>query len=405
MTDFLVRLFIKDYQQLNDMKIRAKYGFLAGIVGILCNIVLFAAKLTIGMLSGSLAITADAVNNLSDASSSIVTLLGFRLSQKPPDDEHPFGHARFEYLSGLAVAALILIIGFQLGKDSIMKIIDPTPVEFSWPLVFVLLLSIAIKLWMSLFNQNIGRRIHSASLQATAADSRNDMISTGAVLITAIIAHLFDINLDGYVGFLVAIFILYSGVGIAKETIKPLLGAPADPQLVEMVARETLGFDSRILGIHDLVVHDYGPGQRFASLHAEIDYRLDVLEAHELIDDIERMFRNKFNIQLVVHYDPVVTDDAELNEMKAFVFRKAKEIDSRLQLHDFRMVRGKEHTNFIFDLVIPRELKGKEKELQRRLDDAVQQADMKYYTVITFDDQSFNTMSQEPIACALGNNG
>ncbi|MCR4963658.1 MAG: cation diffusion facilitator family transporter [Firmicutes bacterium] len=395
MTELLIRLFIKNHQQIRDTKIRAKYGLLAGVVGIICNVILFAAKLAIGILSGSLAITADAVNNLSDASSSVVTLLGFHLSQKPPDDEHPFGHARFEYLSGLAVAALILIIGFQLGKDSIVKIIHPTPVEFSWALVIVLLLSIAVKLWMALFYQNIGRRIDSASLQAAAADSRNDMISTGAVLVTAVIAHLFHVNLDGYIGFLVALFILYSGAGIAKETIKPLLGAPADPELVEMVVQETLDFDPRILGIHDLVVHDYGPGQCFASMHAELDYRMDVLEAHELIDDMERMFRKSHNIQLVVHFDPVVTDDEELTEMKAYVCQKAKEIDSRLHLHDFRIVRGKKHTNLIFDLVIPRDYKGREKELQQLLNEAVQQADMKYYTVITFDDQSFNAVCQE----------
>lgn len=259
MTGLLVRMFIKDYQNVELPTVRGAYGTLAGIVGILCNLVLFAAKLVIGTLSGSVSITADAVNNLSDASSSIMTLVGFRLAQKPEDAEHPYGHARIEYLTGLAVAALILVIGVQLAKSSFSKILHPEPVEFSLALVIVLVLSILVKLWMALFNRTLGKKIDSTSLIATAADSRNDVISTGAVLLAAVIAHFSGWNLDGYIGMLVALFILYSSVGIARETISPLLGEPADPELIRMVKHEVLHFDDRILGVHDLMVHDYGP--------------------------------------------------------------------------------------------------------------------------------------------------
>lgn len=392
MTDILVRMFVKNYKDCENPKVRSAYGTLAGIVGIICNVFLCGSKLVIGTLSGSVSITADAVNNLSDASSSIVTLIGFYLSKKPADEEHPFGHARFEYLSGLAVAALILIIGFQLAKSSIEKIIHPSPVEFSAALVVVLCISMAVKLWMAFFNRKIGKRISSTSLIATSADSRNDVITTGAVLLAAIIAEISGLNLDGFIGTAVAVFIILSGISIAKETIKPLLGAPADDELVKLVADEMTGFDEKILGIHDLMVHDYGPGQRFASVHAEIDYKVNVLEAHDLLDNIERMFATKHNIQMVIHYDPIVTDDEELNEMKAFLREKLALIDERLKIHDFRMVRGTEHTNLIFDMVIPKDLEDSAQEIKKQLDELLHGVDEKYYTVITFDTQSFNRM-------------
>lgn len=390
MTNLLIRLFVRGWERVEDPKVRGRYGSLAGCVGILCNLLLFAGKLIIGTFSRSLAITADAVNNLSDASSSIITLAGFRLSQRPPDEEHPYGHARFEYLSGLGVAALILVIGAQLAKSSVEKILNPTPVAFSAALVVVLVLSILVKLWMALFNRRVGKAIQSTSLIAAAADSRNDVISTGAVLLAAVIAHLTSWNLDGYIGLAVAVFILFSGVGIAKETISPLLGAPADEALVKLIQEETLAYSSKILGIHDLMVHDYGPGQRFASLHAEIDRREDVMEAHEVIDDVERMFRKKHNIQMVIHYDPIVTDDPLLEEVKEKVLRGAKEIDPRMDLHDFRMVSGPNRTNLIFDLAIPYDLRGRERAIQQELEELVQQENMRYYVVITFDWLDFN---------------
>lgn len=390
MTGLLVRLFVKNHDQVDDPKVRGAYGTMAGLVGIVCNLLLFAAKLLIGTISGSVSITADAVNNLSDASSSIVTSIGFRLAQKPEDDEHPYGHARVEYLTGLAVAALILVIGFQLAKSSISKILHPEAVEFSIALVVVLLLSIAVKLWMALFNRTLGKKIDSVSLIATAADSRNDVISTSAVLIAAIVAHFSGLNLDGYIGLLVALFILYSAVGIAKDTISPLLGEPADPELVQLVKHEVLDYDDRILGVHDLMVHDYGPGQTFASIHVEVDRNGDVLEMHDIIDNIERHLLEDYRIHLTIHYDPVVMDDEEINHMREKVREKLKELDPRLQFHDFRMVRGPEHTNLIFDVVLPSDLKGREKELQNRLTESLQEPGKRYYTVITFDSSSFN---------------
>ena len=390
MTNLLVRMFIKDYQNVQQPEVRGAYGTLAGIVGILCNLMLFAGKLVIGTISGSVSITADAVNNLSDASSSIMTLVGFRLAQKPEDAEHPYGHARIEYLTGLAVAALILVIGVQLAKSSFLKILHPEPVEFSLALVIVLVLSILVKLWMALFNRALGKKIDSTSLIATAADSRNDVISTGAVLLAAVIAHFSGWNLDGYIGVLVALFILYSSVGIARETISPLLGEPADPELVHMVKHEVLHADERVLGVHDLMVHDYGPGQTFASIHVEIDRNQDVMEAHDMIDNIEREFLKKHRIHLTIHYDPVVMDDEEVRRMRRIVGEKLREIDERLSFHDFRMVAGPEHTNLIFDVVLPYALAGKEQDIQQLLEQRLQEPGKRYYTVITFDAESFN---------------
>lgn len=391
MTNLLVKLFIQNSERTDEPKVRGAYGTLAGLVGIVCNVILFLAKLLIGAISGSVSITADAVNNLSDASSNIVTLVAFRLAQKPEDKEHPYGHARIEYLSGLAVAALILIIGVQLAKDSFHKILHPESVEFSIALVVVLTLSILMKLWMALFNRALGKKIDSATLMATAADSRNDVISTGAVLLAAIAAHFSGLNLDGYVGFLVALFILYSGVDIAKNTISPLLGAPADEELVRLVKHEISHFDPRVLGVHDLMVHDYGPGQTFASIHVEVDRREDVMEIHEMIDNAERMMLENHRIHLTIHYDPIVTDDAEVSRMREKVQAQLKALDPRLTFHDFRMVMGNDHTNLIFDVVIPYALRGQEQALQEKLEASLQEPGRRYYTVITFDMDSFNS--------------
>ena len=285
MNNLLPRLFIKDYQNVDNMVVRSKYGKLAGVVGILCNVLLFLGKLLIGTLSGSVSITADAVNNLSDASSSVVTLLGFKLAEKPADEGHPYGHARFEYLSGLVVAAMIVVIGVELVKSSVSKILHPEAVEFSAAMVIVLLLSIVLKFWMASFSRSLGRRIDSEALIATAADSRNDVSSTAAVLATGIAGHLTGWKIDGYAGLLVAIFILYSGVSIARDTIDPLLGEAPNGDLVRMVAGEIGAYD-KVLGIHDLMVHDYGPGRRFASVHVEMDSHEDPLICHDIIDDI-----------------------------------------------------------------------------------------------------------------------
>ena len=390
MTKLLIRLFVKNSEDTENPQVRGNYGTMAGIVGILCNLVLFLGKLVIGTISGSVSIRADAVNNLSDASSNIVTLVAFRLARKPEDAEHPYGHARIEYLSGLAVAAMILLIGVELAKESFHKILHPEPVSFSWALVAVLGMSIAVKLWMAVFNRTLGKKIKSTSLMATAADSRNDVITTGAVLLAAVTARLTGLELDGYVGLLVAGFILWSGIGIAKDTISPLLGAPADPELVHLIRHEIEHFDPRILGVHDLMVHDYGPGQTFASIHVEVDRREDVLEMHEMIDRAERMMLEQHRIHLTIHYDPIVTDDAALQRMQKKVEEALHAIQPGLSLHDFRMVAGEKSTNLIFDVVLPDTLRGKEQEIQSALEKAIQEPGMEYRTVITFDTEAFN---------------
>lgn len=389
MTELLLRLFVKNHRETDDPKVRAAYGKLAGVVGILCNLLLFGGKLLAGIFSGSVAITADAVNNLSDASSSLVTLIGFKLAERPADEEHPYGHARIEYLSGLAVAALILLIGAELGKSSLQKILHPETVSFSILTLVILLSSIGLKLWMALFCRKLGKRIDSTTLTATAADSRNDVITTAAVLLGCLLGHFFSLQIDGYIGLLVALFILWSGIGIAKETISPLLGKQADPKLVRSISDLILSHEN-VLGIHDLMVHDYGPGQCFASVHAEMDFALDPLVCHDILDDIERDALRELRVHLVIHYDPIVTDDEELNRMHALVEKEIKAIDSALSMHDFRMVRGPGHTNLIFDLVIPYSMQKQEAELKRRIDERVQFENKRYYTVITFDEASHN---------------
>ncbi len=371
-------------------KQRLKKGRIAGLVGIVSNVLLFGGKLTAGILSGSVSITADALNNLSDASSSVVTLLGFKLAGKPADEDHPFGHARFEYLSALAVAVMILFIGFELAKSSVSKILHPEPVVFTWLTVAILVGSIAVKAWLSLFNLRLGRKIQSDTLIATAADSRNDCIATGAVLISGIVEHFSGWKIDGYMGLAVALFILYSGIGMAKNTISPLLGEAAGPELREQILDQLRG-NPDVLGWHDLMVHDYGPGRRFASLHVEMDRREDPLRCHEIIDNLERECYESHGIHLVIHYDPVITDDPELDRVKALVIGLLGDIDSRLGIHDFRMVVSPGHTNLIFDMAVPADLTGREKEIKSRLDSALNaQGDTVYYTVITFDPEAFN---------------
>ena len=386
MTQLLIRLFIRDPDDTRNPAVRTAYGNLASLVGMACNLLLCIGKLVAGTLFGSIAIMADALNNLSDASSNIVSLIGFRLAAKAPDAEHPYGHARYEYLAGLVVSVTILAIGLSLGKESVVKVLHPTPVIFSWLSIGVLAASIAVKLWMSRFNRTVGQRIASETLLATAADSRNDVLTTSAVLLSTILCSATGWNiLDGLMGVAVAAFILWSGWSAAKDTISPLLGEPASEELVQSISRLILSHE-KILGIHDLMVHDYGPGQCFASVHAEMDSREDPLLCHDVLDDIERDALRELRVHLVIHYDPIVTDDAELNHMRTFVQETIRAIDPELTLHDFRMVRGAQHTNLIFDLVIPYSLVGKQAELKHRIDARVQQEDRKYYTVITFDE-------------------
>ena len=389
MTKLLLRLFVKDADNTENPKVRAAIGTLSGLVGIVCNVLLFAFKLLVGTLTGSVSITADAMNNLSDASGSIVTFIGFRVADKPADEHHPFGHARAEYLSGLGVAALILVIGLELVKTSLKKIFQPAPVEFTVAAALVLIASIGVKFWMNLFNRGLAKRIDSTALMATAADSRNDCITTGAVLLAAVFEKLFSIPVDGWIGLGVALFILYSGLNLAKDTISPLLGENADPELREKIV-DYIVAQPKVLGYHDLMVHDYGPGQRFASLHVEMDCREDPLECHERIDDMERECLRSHNVHLVIHYDPVVIDDPELTALKEKVLCLLQTRDPRLSLHDFRMVPGKRHMNLVFDVALPRDMKDRGEELRKWVEDTLNaDGDKIYHVIITFDVADF----------------
>lgn len=389
---FLLGLFVKNYENTEDPKVRGAVGKLSGIVGMVCNAILCAGKLFAGILSGSVSITADAVNNLSDMASSLVTLVGFRLAEMPADENHPYGHARFEYLSGLAVAAMILVIGVELAKTSLGKILNPEAVAVSLPMALILVGSIAVKLWMAAFNKYLGTYIDSAALMATAADSRNDVISTAAVLVAALLETFTNLQVDGYMGLAVAAFILYSGIDLGKQTISPLLGETASPelrrQIVNVVEEEPL-----VIGYHDLMVHDYGPGQRFGSIHVEMDHSEDPILCHEIIDDMERLCLEKHNVHLVIHYDPVITGNAELDELKQVVQNALTAMDERLSLHDFRMVKGTGHTNIVFDVGLPQDLSKRQKEIRSLVDQALADLDRgTFYTVITFDPEAFNNI-------------
>ena len=390
MTNLLLRLFVKDFKQKDVPKVRSAIGRLSGVTGIACNALLFAGKLVAGILSGSVSIIADAMNNLSDAASAIVTLLGFKLAEKPADKHHPYGHARYEYLSGLAVAGMILIIGFELGKTSVEKIIHPEAVAFTLPTAVILLVSVAVKLWLHFFNRRLGKHISSGTLLAAAADSRNDVITTAAVLVAGVVEYFTKWRIDGYVGLVVALFILYSGITMAKETISPLLGEAASPELRQLIL-QVMQSDPRVLGFHDLMVHDYGPGQRFASLHVEMDQKEDPLLCHEIIDNLERQCLEKHNVHLVIHYDPIVTDDEEQEQLRSYLRQVLSQMDERLNMHDFRMVRGKGHTNLIFDISLPLTWREREDEIRQGIEKALAELNQgKFYTVITFDPEAFN---------------
>ena len=352
MISVLAKWLIPNWEQVEDGAVRRAWGALCGFVGIGLNILLFAGKLAAGTLSGSIAITADAFNNLSDAGSSVVTLLGFRLAGKKPDAGHPFGHGRLEYVSGLVVAGLILLMGAELAKSSVDKILHPEAVTFSWLAAGILLASIGVKLYMYLYNRAVGKKIKSAAMSATAADSLSDTAATSAVLLAMVIGKLTNVQLDGWVGLVVALFILWSAVQAARDTISPLLGQAPDPLLVKEIESLVMGHDT-VVGIHDLVVHDYGPGRCIISLHAEVPADRQVLELHDVIDSIEEELGQKLHCEAVIHMDPVVVGDPTVAALHQQVAALVKTIDPRISIHDFRMVPGQTHTNLIFDAVIP----------------------------------------------------
>lgn len=390
MINFLIKSFIKDYDNVRDPSVREAYGKLGSIVGILANLVLSMSKIIIGSIFNSISITADGVNNLSDTGSSVVTFIGFKISGKPADKDHPFGHARIEYLTGLIVGAIILLLGFELTKSSIDKIRNPESTVFSWTMVIVLVLSIAIKLWLSYFNSKLADKISSATMKATAIDSRNDVISTAVVLASIFISKFTGIEIDGYMGVIVALFILYSGYSILKDILNPLLGEMPDPDFIEKIENKILSYKG-IINIHDLVVHNYGPNKYFATVHAEVDAEEDILKSHDMIDNIERDFAKDLDINLVIHLDPIITNDKEINHLKTMTEETLKSIDSSFTMHDFRVVKGETHTNLIFDVVIPVEYDIKSNDLVKEIEKAIKIENENYYAVVTLDKNYVST--------------
>lgn len=387
MTQLLLHLFVKNYQDTGDPEVRGQYGRLAGLTGIAVNVLLCAGKFLAGLLSGSVAILADAVNNLSDAASSVVTLLGFRLAAKPADDAHPYGYHRAEYLAGLSVAALILVIAVELFKSSLKRILAPETVAFTAVGAAILVVSIAAKLWLCLFYRRLGRAIRSEALTASAADSRNDVISTAAVLAASVVSGLTGLELDGWMGLGVALFILWSGVGILKETVDPLLGEAPSEELTDYIGKKVMSYDG-VLGTHDLMVHDYGPGRRFASVHVEMAAENDVMQSHDIIDNIERDFQENDHISLIIHYDPILTGDDAVGTAREWVKELVRSISPELSIHDFRMVQGPSHTNLIFDTVVPHNFPLSDAALRKRIQSLVETHDAgetKYYAVVTID--------------------
>ena len=382
MTKLLIKLFIKDAGNTENPAVRVRYGVLSGAVGIACNLLLTIAKFLIGSLTNSIAITADAVNNLSDAGSSAVTLFSFKAANRPADDEHPFGHGRIEYIAALGVAFLILMMGFELVRSSIDKIMHPEALAFSVPALIVLLLSIGVKIWMAIFNHQLGKRIDSPAVGAVVMDSVSDTAATTVSMLALILSKFTALPLDGYMGIVVALFIFYTGIQIVRDTVGSLLGQAPDPKLVKELESEILSFDG-VVGVHDLIVHNYGPNRIFASAHAEVPSNEDIMKSHDTIDLIEREIKKKFHIDMVIHMDPIVVDDEQINRLRLQLSEIAREIDPRFTIHDFRMVEGPTHTNLIFDLVIPHNCKMKKSEIYRRVNELVKELGPQYYTVIT----------------------
>lgn len=352
MIQFLVQKFIPNWQDTKNPSVRERYGVLAATVGILSNLLLFLIKILAGLLAGSISIIADAVNNLSDAGSSVITMLAFKISGKPADPKHPYGHARMEYISGMAVSFIIIFLGLQLMGSSFEKVLHPQAVSLSALTYIILVISVLVKLWQGIFNRKLGKQIASESLQATASDSLNDVIATSAVLISAVFYHFTQIPIDGWIGLLVAGFITFSGIKLVIETGNPLLGEAPDPEFIQKLGSSIMEYDG-VIGMHDLQVHSYGPGRVFATVHAEVPANVDILVSHDIIDNIEREVGAELGINLVIHMDPVVTDNEQINLLREQIEQIVKSVDTDLSMHDFRAVSGPSHTNLVFDVVVP----------------------------------------------------
>ena len=390
MTNFIIKKFIKDYENVNEPKVRESYGTVSSITGIVVNVILSAGKILTGILFNSISVMADGVNNLSDGASSIITLIGFKISGKPADKDHPFGHARMEYLAGFILGIAILLVGVELIKSSFNKIINPVKTVFSIEMTVVLSISILVKLWLSVFYNKLGSKISSATIKAARTDSRNDVVATTVVLLSVFISKLTGYEVDGYVGILVALFVLYSGYDILRDILNPILGEMPDGEFISSIENKIISYDG-IVNIHDLVVHNYGPNRYFATVHAEVNAKEDILKSHDLIDNIERDFARELNINLVIHLDPIITDDEEINELRGMTDKIVKSIDERLTMHDFRVVKGETHTNLIFDVVVPVDYDIKSSKLVNLIEKEVQNKNETYFAVVTVDKNYVST--------------
>lgn len=385
MTDFLVKHFIKDYTDTENAAVRGRYGTLASITGIVCNVALFLLKFAVGTISGSISVMSDAFNNLSDCASCTVTLIGCKMAAKPADKDHPFGHGRLEYLTSLIIAAIIMMVGFELLKTSAGKIVSPSEISFSAAALISLFLSIGVKLWMSVFNGKLGKMINSPVMAAAAQDSRNDVIATAAAAIGLTASIFTSFPVDGIMGAAVSIFVIKAGFGIIKDTVDDLLGKPADPELIEKI-KDIVTSPDKIIGVHDLVVHDYGPGKKLASCHAEVRSDEDFLAAHDIIDGIERQIYQSLGIIMTIHMDPVDVDNEQVKACREQVCALAREIDTELKIHDFRLVPGDTHTNLVFDIVLPYGCRYSGQEIKDKLTEGMNKdAQIPYFLVITFD--------------------
>jgi len=383
MTDFFVRIFVKDYKNTEDSLVRTRYGLMTSVVGIFCNILLFTAKLLTGLLINSISVMADAFNNLSDAASSIIGFIGVKMAGKPADEEHPFGHGRVEYIAAFIVAFLVIQVGFSLFKTSIDKILHPQEMSFHAVSVFILILSVLVKLWMAFFNRTLGNRIQSAVMKATSADSMGDVVTTSSTILSVVIYGIWGLNIDGIVGVIVSVIVMWAGIRIAKDTLTPLIGEPIDPKLYQEITDFVEAYEG-IVGSHDLIVHNYGPTRSMASIHAEVPNDVNVEVSHEIIDRIERDALKKFGIFLVIHMDPVETRDSKVMEFGSMVENVIQDTDERVTFHDFRMIEGKDQINLIFDLVVPREYDRKKREwLKEEITKKVTEIDKRCCLVIT----------------------
>lgn len=384
MTKLLVRLFIKNSENYSDKKVRTAYGVLSSITGIVLNLILAGAKYAAGVISGSISITADAINNLSDAGSSIVSFFGVKISAKPPDKDHPYGHGRVEYISAFIVSFFVLFMGVELLKDSVGKIINPEPVKFSFLSLAILIISILCKLWLGIFNKNLGKKINSAPMMAVMKDSFSDCLATGVAAVSIIVSAFSNINIDGYLGVVVAVFIFIAGFDILRETLGDILGRPPEAEFVEEITEKIMSYP-HVCGVHDMIIHDYGPSCRFASVHAEVPSDEDIMELHDIIDGIERDIYNEYGMLTSIHMDPVVINDERINELRKITQDAVARIDEQLSIHDFRVVEGPSHTNLIFDVLLPSDMKCSNREICQKIEDELSKIDERFFCVITVD--------------------